>query len=123
MGSIQTAQNAALPNLMNSSNGAPVPVLQPAIVSQGVSRGLLIKQVSPSYPQNALRLRIEGPVTLMATVTKDGDISAVKVLNGDSNLTRAAVEAVKQWKYKPYLLDGSPVEMQTQVTINFKLPR
>jgi periplasmic protein TonB len=47
----------------------------------------------------------------------------VRVLSGDSSLARAAVDAVKQWKYKPYLLDGVPVEIQTQVTVNFKLPR
>jgi protein TonB len=47
----------------------------------------------------------------------------VKILSGDPTLARAAVDAVKQWKYKPYLLDGNPVEIQTQVTVNFKLPR
>ncbi len=66
---------------------------------------------------------IEGSVQLMATISKKGDISAVKVLSGDPSLARAAIEAVKQWKYKPYLLDGVPVEIQTQVTVNFKLPR
>jgi protein TonB len=68
-------------------------------------------------------MRIEGSVQLLATISKTGDISAVKVLSGDQTLARAAVDAVKQWKYKPYLLDGSPVEIQTQVTVNFKLPR
>jgi protein TonB len=92
-------------------------------ISQGVSQGLVIKKISPSYPPTALRLRIEGPVELLATISKKGDISAVKVVSGDPNLTRAAVDAVKQWKYQPYLLDGAPVEIQTQVTINFKLPR
>ena len=66
---------------------------------------------------------IEGSVQLLATISKKGDISAVKVLSGDPSLARAAVDAVKQWKYKPYLLDGVPVEIQTQVTVNFKLPR
>ena len=68
-------------------------------------------------------MRIEGSVELMATISKTGDISHVKVLSGDSQLSRAASDAVKQWKYKPYLLNGEPVEIQTQVTINFKLPR
>lgn len=112
-----------IPNLMGGANSGPAPVLQTVNVSQGVSQGLLIKKAAPSYPANALRMRIEGPVQLLATISKTGDISAVKVLSGDANLAHAAVDAVKQWKYKPYLLDGSPVEMQTQITVSFKLPR
>ena len=84
---------------------------------------MLVKTVQPSYPASALRLRIEGPVELMATISKNGNISAVKILKGDASLAHAAAEAVKQWKYKPYLLNGEPVEIQTQVTVNFKLPR
>ena len=112
---------AALPSLM-SSGKAPIPVLQVMRVSQGVSRGLLVKNVQPTYPAAALQRRVEGPVELLATVSKNGDITAVKVLSGDAQLAHAAVEAVKQWKYKPYLLDGEPIEIQTQVTVNFKLP-
>jgi TonB family protein len=112
-----------LPNLMGGANSGPAPVLQTVNVSQGVSQGLLIKKAAPTYPANALRMHIEGPVQLLATISKTGDISAVKVLSGDANLAHAAVDAVKQWKYKPYLLDGSPVEMQTQITVSFKLPR
>jgi TonB family protein len=112
-----------LPNLMGNQSSAPAPVLQMMNISQGVSQGLVLKKTPPVYPANALRMRIEGTVELQATISKKGDISAVKILSGDANLARAAAEAVKQWKYKPYLLDGSPVEIQTQVTVNFKLPR
>jgi protein TonB len=112
-----------LPNLLGNQNNSPAPVLQTLSVSQGVSQGLAIKKTQPTYPANALRLRIEGPVQLMATITKKGDIAAVRVISGDPSLARAAADAVKQWKYKPYLLDGSPVEIQTQITVNFKLPR
>jgi periplasmic protein TonB len=108
---------------MGGTDDTPAPVLDAVTVSQGVSQGLLIKKTSPSYPPVALRMRIEGPVQLLATVSKKGDISAVKILSGDPNLAHAAVDAVKQWKYKPYLLDGSPVEMQTQITVKFKLPQ
>jgi protein TonB len=117
-----TQSGAGLSNLVES-NTEPAPVLQAMKVSQGVSQGLIIKKVSPAYPANAARLGIEGQVELLATVSKKGNISAVKVLSGDPNLSLAAVEAVKQWKYKPYLLDGAPVEIQTQITVNFKLPR
>jgi protein TonB len=119
---IAPADNAALPNLVGSQSNAPTPVLQALAVSQGVSQGLLLKRVQPTYPANARQARIEGAVQLMATITRNGDISAVKVLSGEPQLAHAAVDAVKQWKYKPYLLNGSPVEIQTQVTVNFKLP-
>jgi protein TonB len=113
---------AALPSLMMSGK-APTPVLQSLHVSQGVSRGLLMKEVPPAYPATALHMRVEGAVELLATITRNGDISAVKVLSGDPQLSHAAAEAVKKWKYKPYLLNGEPVEIQTQVTVKFKLPQ
>ena len=113
--------NGALSNLVGSAN-EPKPVLQNVNVSQGVSQGLLMKKVQPVYPKTALAMRIEGEVDLTATISKTGDITSVKALKGDPQLTKAAVEAVKQWKYKPYLLNGEPVEITTQVTINFKLP-
>lgn len=113
---------APLPNLGTTDAGIK-PMLQTLSVSQGVSQGLLYKKVAPSYPQNALRMHIEGAVELQATISKEGNISHVKVLSGDAQLARAASDAVRQWKYKPYLLNGEPVEIQTQVTVNFKLPR
>jgi TonB family protein len=111
------------PDMIPAASNAFKPMLQTLNVSQGVSQGLLIRKVSPTYPSNALRMGIEGRVELLATVSKEGAISRIKVLSGDAQLTRAASDAVKQWKYKPYLLNGEPVEIQTQVTINFKLPR
>jgi TonB family protein len=110
------------PDLVPTTTPEFKPKLQMMSVSQGVSQGLLYKKVSPVYPPNALRLRIEGTVELMATISKSGDITLVKVVSGDSQLSKAAADAVKQWKYKPYLLNGEPVEIQTQVTIKFKLP-
>jgi periplasmic protein TonB len=111
------------PDLGSSASSATKPVLQTLNISQGVSQGLLLKKVQPAYPRNAILMRIEGAVELMATISKTGDITHIKIVSGDSQLTRAAAEAVKQWKYKPYLLNGEPVEIQTQVTINFKLPK
>jgi protein TonB len=119
---IAHADNSALPNLVGSQSKAPTPVLQTMSVSQGVSQGLLLKKVQPRYPANALHLRLEGAVELTATISTRGDISTVKVVRGDQQLARAAVDAVKQWKYRPYLLNGTPVEIQTQITVNFKLP-
>jgi protein TonB len=114
--------SAPPPDLGSGAGGGPKPVLQTVNISQGVSQGLVIRKVSPIYPKTALTMRTEGPVELMATISRSGDITHVKVLSGDAQLTNAAVAAVKQWKYKPYLLNGEPVEIQTQITINFKLP-
>ncbi|HXO36468.1 MAG TPA: TonB family protein [Candidatus Acidoferrales bacterium] len=118
-----SGDGGSLPNLLGNQSNAPAPVLQTLNISQGVSQGLAIKKTQPSYPASALRMRIEGPVQLLATISKRGDISAVKILSGDPGLARAAADAVKQWKYKPYTLNGSAVEIQTQITVNFKLPR
>ncbi len=98
------------------------PVASTLKVSQGVSQGLLVKRVQPIYPPQALQMRLEGTVLLQANIAKDGRISNVKVLKGESILAKAAVDAVKQWTYNPYLLNGEPVEIQTQISITFKLP-
>jgi periplasmic protein TonB len=117
-----TGASAPPPNLI-SSTSAPKPLLQRVSISQGVSLGLLVKKVSPVYPATALQMHVEGPVQLQATISKDGNITDIKTISGDPTLVSAAKNAVKQWKYKPYLLNGEPVEIQTQITINFKLPK
>lgn len=90
-------------------------------VSQGVSTGLLIKKVQPSYPPLARQARIQGHVLLQAEISKDGTIENLKVISGHPMLSPAAIEAVKQWRYKPYLLNGEPVAVETQVDVNFTL--
>jgi len=99
---------------------------QPSLVklniSQGVSQGLLIKRVNPKYPPNALAMHLQGAVQLQAKIDKEGKIANLTVLKGDAVLARAALDAVRQWRYKPYYLDGAPVDIETQITVNFKLP-
>jgi len=70
-----------------------------------------------------MQLRKQGAVDLMATISKIGDVTKVEVLRGDAILAKAASDAVRQWKYRPFLLNNEPVEIETQITINFKLPR
>jgi len=118
-----TNGGGSLPNFIGDPGASAKPVLQTLNISQGVSQGLLIKKVQPNYPASALRMHVEGPVQLLATIGKSGNITAVKTLSGEATLARAALDAVKQWKYKPYYLNGEPVEIQTQITVNFKLPR
>jgi protein TonB len=89
-------------------------------VSQGVSQGLLIKQVQPRYPVNALSTHTQGAVQIEATIDKEGRVVNPRVLSGSPLLATAALDAVRQWRYKPYYLDGDPVEIQTQITIRFK---
>jgi protein TonB len=98
------------------------PSLATVHISQGVSQGLLIKQVQPKYPRNALAMHLQGAVQLEATINKEGNIVNLKVLKGDVALASAAMDAVRQWRYKPYYLDRVPVDIQTQITVNFKLP-
>ena len=91
-------------------------------VSRGVTRGRLIKRVDPSYPSIALQQRIAGPVQLEALIGTDGRVHNIKVLKGHPFLASAAIDAVRQWQYEPYKLNGQAVDLQTQITINFNLP-
>src|SRR5579863_6829439 len=90
-------------------------------VSQGVSTGLLVRKVNPTYPPLARQARIAGTVVLQAEISKTGDIQNLHLISGHPMLAPAAIEAVKQWKYKPYLLNGEPVEVETTVQVNFTL--
>src|SRR6266702_1549612 len=90
-------------------------------VSTGVATGLLIKKVTPNYPQLAKQARIEGTVVLTAEISKEGTIQNLQLVSGHPMLAPAAIEAVKQWRYKPYLLNGEPVAVETQVQVNFSL--
>jgi len=90
-------------------------------VSSGVSQGLLIRKVQPAYPPLARQARIQGTVILQAQISKDGNIENLQLISGHPMLAPAAIEAVKQWKYRPYLLNGEPVEVETQVQVNFTL--
>jgi len=90
-------------------------------VSQGVSQGLLVRRVQPNYPPLARQARIQGTVVLHAVISKDGSIENLTLVQGHPMLAPAAIEAVRQWKYKPYLLNGEPVEVDTEVQVNFTL--
>ncbi|HEY3971487.1 MAG TPA: TonB family protein [Candidatus Sulfotelmatobacter sp.] len=90
-------------------------------VSSGVSTGLLVRKVPPTYPPLARQARIQGVVVLQAQISKEGNIENLQLISGHPMLAPAAIEAVKQWKYKPYLLNGEPVEVDTQVQVNFTL--
>ena len=90
-------------------------------VSSGVAQGLLIRQVNPQYPQLAREARVEGRVILQATIGKDGSVQNLHLIGGHPMLVQAAMDAVSQWRYKPYYLNGDPVEVDTTINVNFTL--
>jgi TonB family protein len=90
-------------------------------VSQGVSQGLLIHRVQPIYPASARQSHVQGTVIMRAVISKDGRIEKLNPISGPKELIPAAVGAVQQWRYKPYLRAGQPVEVETQIVVNFQL--
>jgi len=98
----------------------PPPAPHPLRVSR-MMEGNLIHKVQPEYPVAAKAARIQGAVVLRALISKDGGIENLRVLGGHPMLVKAAMDAVSQWRYRPYYLNGEPVEVETQVTVNFVL--
>jgi len=83
--------------------------------------GNLIYKVQPVYPPMARAVRVQGSVILKAIISKSGAIENLQVVSGHPVLVKAAIEAVSQWHYRPYVLNDEPVEVETQVTVNFLL--
>lgn len=94
---------------------------RPTRVSIGVTEGMLIHRVTPLYPTIARNARIQGPVVLHAIIGRDGTIQNLQVVSGPPLLIQAALDAVQRWRYRPYLLNNEPVEVETQITVNFTL--
>jgi TonB family protein len=90
-------------------------------VSQGATQGMVVSKVQPSYPPDARAARIQGSVIIAVVIDKNGNIESERLISGHPMLAPAAMDAVKQWKYRPYILNGNPVEVDTQITVNFML--
>ena len=90
-------------------------------VSSGVMAGMLVHKVVPKYPAIPLAIRLTGTVVLEATISRNGTIENLHVLSGPPMLQQAAKDAVSQWRYRPYLLNGEPVEVETTVNVEFTL--
>jgi TonB family protein len=110
---------AGNPDTQPNSPNAAAP--QRVRVSQGVTTGLLLHKVSPVYPEDARRARIQGTVVLRARISKEGRIVDLQLVSGPEELVKAAMGAVQQWRYRPYLLLGDPVEVDTEIQVNFRL--
>jgi len=109
-----------------TSNLSAVPKFVPVTpqrvrISQGVTKGLLIHRVEPVYPVLARTARVQGEVVLTAIISTTGEIENLQLVSGHPMLVPEAISAVRQWRYKPYLLNGQPVEVETTITVIFAL--
>ncbi len=121
-GGYGSSSGGVIGGIVNSTAAIPRQVVPQRVrVSSGVSTGLLIRKVTPNYPPLAKQARIQGAVVLQAEISKEGTIQNLQLISGHPMLAPAAIEAVKQWRYKPYLLNGEPVAVETQVIVNFSL--
>ena len=109
--------------ISSTANTRIVPTLAPPQRfrgSQGVTSGLLVRKIEPEYPAIARQARIQGQVVLEAVIAKDGTVQNLHVVSGHPLLVDAALAAVRRWRYRPYLLNGVPVEVETTVTVTFR---
>jgi TonB family protein len=119
-GGLPPAGTSAIGGILSSEPRLPSVASPTHIrVAQGVMRSFLITKVNPSYPPEAERQHVDGTVLLRINIDKDGNVSTVEPVTGHPLLIPAAIDAVKQWKYKPYLLSQTPVEVETTVLIKF----
>ncbi len=120
-----TSDQPASPGIVSSSQQSPAEQQsQPSVrvrVEPRVSNGLVLSRVQPNYPTEAKNRGIQGRVNMLAIISKTGEVTSLTLIDGDPLLAPAAMGAVKQWKYHPYMLNGSPVEMETVVICNFAL--
>lgn len=117
--SVPLADNSAISGAIFDSNAKAKYVPKVVAISAGVADGMIIRKTPPLYPRFAQEARISGKVVLKATITKQGTIEGVQVLSGPKVLAPSAVDAVKTWKYRPYMLDSQPVAVETTITVLF----
>ena len=106
----------------SGSHSAKDSTRQPLTVPSKIADEYLLLRVEPEYPEAAREQHIQGPVVLGALVGKDGAVESLGTISGDPQLAAAATDAVRQWRFKPFLRNGSPEEFQTQITVSFRLP-
>ena len=96
---------------------------RPLKLSEPVVQAQLISRIEPRYPPLAVQIHLHGTVILHAIISRDGTITSLVVVSGHPLLVGAALDAVKQWRYRPTLLDGEPVEVDTTITVRFQLQK
>jgi protein TonB len=90
-------------------------------ISAGVAQGMILQKTQPTYPPIAKAARVSGTVVLQATISKGGTIENLRVISGPAMLQQSAMDAVKTWRYRPYLLNNEPVEVETTINVIFSL--
>jgi len=114
----------SLTESMSHPTAAPAPppsVQKHTFRTSSMLQGSLIRRVEPVYPPMARQARIQGPVLLAAIIGKDGAITDLRTISGHPMLVPAAIGAVSQWRYRPYILNGETIEVETRITVNFVL--
>jgi len=106
-----------------STQNPAVTGTQPKKISAKESEMNLLSKVAPVYPVEAKKAKVSGTVILTATIGKDGSVEQLKVVSGPAPLKQSAMDAVRQWKYKPFLLNGDPVEVETKITVIYSLAK
>lgn len=99
------------------------PIERKIAISAAVAQGNLVKAVAPEYPQYAKETGVSGTVVLQGTIGRDGRIADLRAISGPEQLRQSALDAVKQWVYRPYLLNGEPVSVNTTINVVFNLGR
>jgi protein TonB len=93
----------------------------PIVISTGVADGMVLQRIIPRYPPIAQASHTHGTVVLQAVISKNGTIENLRVVSGSPMLQQAALDAVSQWRYRPYLLNGQPVDVETTINVVFNL--
>ena len=126
MGDLSSGIPGGIGSILNDVGTRQPTVVRPKAptnlnVSSGVMAGNLLTKTMPQYPAIARAARIQGVVVLQATISKSGSIENLRVIGGPPMLQQAAIDAVRSWRYKPYLLNGEPVEVETTINVVFNL--
>jgi protein TonB len=117
------SSGAGVGTVFGGQSGPKVKIATPKFVaiSSGVAQGMLVQRTTPVYPPIAKTARVAGTVVLQATISKNGTVEGLRVVSGPEMLRQSAVDAVRNWRYKPYKLNNDPVEVETTVSVVFSL--
>jgi protein TonB len=119
LGGVVNQNNSAF----NGQSGPKVKVAAPqrVSISAGIAVGLLMQKTAPTYPPIAKTARVQGTVVIQANISKTGSIENPRVVSGPVMLRQSALDAVKTWRFRPYMLSGEPVDVETTINVNFAL--
>jgi len=120
-GSDFSGSGTTMTGLFGSGPAVKAAPVKKLVISSGVMAGMILLKTTPVYPPIAKAARQSGTVVLQATISKTGSIENLHVISGPPMLQQAAMDAVRQWRYRPYLLNGEPVEVETTVNVIFTL--